>query len=68
MHGFVKFPDGFPAARIQLEWEHYPKVAEGFMRRANRTSRTTGRSRFAEVGVSDRVAAMKAVVASRSVD
>ena len=33
MHGFVKFPDGFPAARIQLVWEHYPKVAEGFLPR-----------------------------------
>ncbi|MBB3694861.1 type IV secretion system DNA-binding domain-containing protein [Sphingomonas sp. BK580] len=33
MHGFIKFPDGFPAARIQLEWEHYPKVAEGFVPR-----------------------------------
>jgi type IV conjugative transfer system coupling protein TraD len=31
MHGFVKFPDGFPAARIRLEWEDYPKVAEGFI-------------------------------------
>ncbi|WP_184092046.1 type IV secretion system DNA-binding domain-containing protein, partial [Sphingomonas xinjiangensis] len=33
MHGFVKFPDGFPAARIQLQWEHYPTVAEGFVKR-----------------------------------
>ena len=33
MHGFVKFPDGFPAARILLEWEHYPKVAEGHVKR-----------------------------------
>ncbi|TVV76420.1 type IV secretion system DNA-binding domain-containing protein [Sphingomonas solaris] len=33
MHGFVKFPDGFPAARIRLEWEDYPKVAEGFVAR-----------------------------------
>ena len=33
LHGFVKFPDGFPAARIRLEWEHYPTVAEGFIRR-----------------------------------
>ncbi|WP_242121220.1 type IV secretion system DNA-binding domain-containing protein [Sphingomonas lacusdianchii] len=33
MHGYVKFPDGFPAARIRLEWANYPKVAEGFMRR-----------------------------------
>lgn len=33
MHGFVKFPDGFPAARILLEWKDYPKVAEGFIPR-----------------------------------
>jgi type IV conjugative transfer system coupling protein TraD len=33
LHGFVKFPDGFPAARIRLEWEHYPTVAEGFILR-----------------------------------
>lgn len=33
LHGFVKFPDGFPAARIQLVWKDYPQVAEGFMPR-----------------------------------
>lgn len=33
MHGFVKFPDGFPAARILLEWKDYPEVARGFMPR-----------------------------------
>ena len=33
LHGFVKFPDGFPAARVRLEWEHYATVAEGFIRR-----------------------------------
>ena len=33
LHGFVKFPDGFPAARIKLEWQHYPQVAEGFLPR-----------------------------------
>ncbi|WP_210358962.1 type IV secretion system DNA-binding domain-containing protein [Sphingomonas beigongshangi] len=33
MHGFVKFPDGFPAARIQLVWKDYPQVAEGFLPR-----------------------------------
>jgi type IV conjugative transfer system coupling protein TraD len=33
LHGFVKFPDGFPAARILLEWQDYPDVAEGFIRR-----------------------------------
>lgn len=32
MHGFIKFPDGFPAARIKLQWEDYPQVAEGFVR------------------------------------
>lgn len=35
LHGFVKFPDGFPAARIRLEWRDYPKVAEGFLTRPN---------------------------------
>ncbi|MGN8001394.1 type IV secretion system DNA-binding domain-containing protein [Sphingomonas sp. 22176] len=33
MHGFVKFPDGFPAARIQLKWENYPTIAPGFVKR-----------------------------------
>ena len=32
MHGFIKFPDGFPAARIKLQWRDYPQVAEGFLR------------------------------------
>lgn len=35
MHGFVKFPDGFPAARIKLERRDYPKVAEDFLVREN---------------------------------
>ncbi|EZP73108.1 TraD [Novosphingobium resinovorum] len=35
MHGFVKFPDGFPAARIQLQWKDYPQVAQGFIARPN---------------------------------
>jgi hypothetical protein len=33
LHGFVKFPEGFPAAPIRLEWQRYPKVAEGFVKR-----------------------------------
>ncbi|MFD1103572.1 type IV secretion system DNA-binding domain-containing protein [Sphingobium olei] len=33
LHGFVKFPDGFPAARIQLVWKDHPQVAEGFLPR-----------------------------------
>ncbi|MDX3911178.1 MAG: type IV secretion system DNA-binding domain-containing protein [Sphingobium sp.] len=33
LHGFVKFPDGFPAARILLTWKDYPQVAEGFVPR-----------------------------------
>jgi len=32
LHGFVKFPDGFPATRIKLEWSDYKQVAEGFER------------------------------------
>jgi type IV conjugative transfer system coupling protein TraD len=32
MHGFIKFPDGFPAARIKLAWRDYPEVAQGFLR------------------------------------
>ncbi len=32
MHGFIKFPDGFPATRIKLQWRDYPQVAEGFLR------------------------------------
>ncbi len=32
MHGFIKFPDGFPAARIKLQWKDYPEVAQGFLR------------------------------------
>lgn len=35
LHGYVKYPDGFPAGRIKLEWKRYPVVAEGFMPRAN---------------------------------
>jgi type IV conjugative transfer system coupling protein TraD len=35
LHGFVKFPDGFPAARILLEWRDYPKIADGFIARPN---------------------------------
>lgn len=31
-HGFVKFPDGFPAARIKLTWREYDTVAKGFER------------------------------------
>ena len=32
LSGFIKFPDGFPAARIRLTWKDYPERAEGFMR------------------------------------
>lgn len=33
LHAFVKFPDGFPAARLVLEYKKYPSVAAGFVRR-----------------------------------
>lgn len=32
LHGYVKFPEGFPAARIRLEWRDYPAIAEPFQR------------------------------------
>ena len=32
LHGFVKFPDGFPAARIRLTWKDYEPRAKGFER------------------------------------
>src|SRR3546814_108588 len=31
MHGFAKFPDGFPAARLRLEWKDSPQYAPGFL-------------------------------------
>lgn len=33
LEGFIKFPDGFPAARIRLAWKDYPDVAPGFVPR-----------------------------------
>ena len=30
LHGFIKFPDGFPAARIVLQWRDYPEIARGY--------------------------------------
>jgi type IV conjugative transfer system coupling protein TraD len=33
LHGFIKFPDGFPAARVVLHWRDYPEVARGFVPR-----------------------------------
>jgi type IV conjugative transfer system coupling protein TraD len=34
LHGFVKFPDGFPAARIKLQIRNYPTLTEGFQPRS----------------------------------
>jgi type IV conjugative transfer system coupling protein TraD len=33
MQGFIKFADGFPAAKIKLKWHDYPMVAPGYDRR-----------------------------------
>lgn len=30
LYGIIKFPEGFPAARIHLEWRAYPIIAEPF--------------------------------------
>jgi len=35
LHGYVKFPEGFPAARIRLAWRDYPQIAEPFMRKTD---------------------------------
>lgn len=32
LHGYIKFPEGFPAAKVRLVWEDYPQVAHGFHR------------------------------------
>lgn len=32
LHGFVRFPDGFPATRIKLTYQDYEQVAPGFDR------------------------------------
>nr|WP_241127939.1 type IV secretion system DNA-binding domain-containing protein [Novosphingobium terrae] len=33
LHGYVKFPEGFPATRIELEYVDYPVIAPGFLRK-----------------------------------
>jgi hypothetical protein len=35
LHGYVKFPEGFPAVRIELAYVHYPEIAKGFMRKTS---------------------------------
>jgi len=35
LHGYVKFPEGFPAARIKLAWTNYPVIAEPFQRKSD---------------------------------
>lgn len=30
LHGIIKFPEGFPAARIQLVWKGFPEIAAPF--------------------------------------
>lgn len=35
LHGYVKFPEGFPAARIKLNWVNYPVIAEPFQRKTD---------------------------------
>lgn len=37
LYGILKFPDGFPATRIRLEWRHYPEVAAPYRRRTTLT-------------------------------
>jgi hypothetical protein len=37
LHGIIKFPEGFPAARIQLVWKGYPEIAPPFDEKRNLT-------------------------------
>ena len=37
LDGYVKFPEGFPAARIRLAWRDYPAIAEPYCRRKDIT-------------------------------
>ncbi|MDO6414359.1 type IV secretion system DNA-binding domain-containing protein [Sphingomonas sp. BIUV-7] len=34
LHGYLKFPSGFPAAAVRLQYIDYPHIAEGFVLRA----------------------------------
>lgn len=33
LHGYLKFPSGFPAAAVRLEYVDYPRIADGFVPR-----------------------------------
>jgi type IV conjugative transfer system coupling protein TraD len=48
LHGYVKFPEGFPAARIRLNWRDYPTVAEPFLRKTEMSMAS-----YRQVGVDD---------------
>lgn len=56
LHGFIKFPDGFPAARIKLSWRDYEIVAEGFqrVREMRAAAYTPSEEEAAEMGVDGR--------------
>jgi hypothetical protein len=56
LHGFIKFPDGFPAARIKLSWRDYEIVAEGFQRVSEMRAAdyTPSEEEAAEMGVDGR--------------
>ncbi|MEM7687511.1 MAG: type IV secretion system DNA-binding domain-containing protein [Pseudomonadota bacterium] len=32
LQGIIKFPDGFPATKVAIEWMDHPQIAEGFER------------------------------------
>lgn len=32
--GYIKMPEGYPAALIRMQYEHYPKINKGFIERA----------------------------------
>ncbi len=64
MHGFVKFPDGFPAARIRLTWKDYEPRAKGFERVTDMRAAeyTPPSGDIAEMGGADREGAEPGIV------
>jgi type IV conjugative transfer system coupling protein TraD len=42
LHGFIKFPDGFPAARVEIKWRDYKQVAQGFILREINSLKPSG--------------------------
>lgn len=56
LHGFIKFPEGFPAAPVVLEPRNWPRVAEGFIPREVPKTAKKAASAGAEAGTDSKPA------------